>query len=646
MAHAFGLSLVASFATLRLSLHDRLPMIDKLLTAEHLAQDTDAAHIIKKQKKDADNTQLWLLFSGPEEDTDLVDDIWQTLQTAYFETVNQEDAYDRFEEALKIVNAQIGSGEVVKKEDFLRTHSLLLGLFVDGTLHISVSGNAEVYLLRRGKLTPISEGLSPKKPGGDVFVNIASGELENDDKVAFASQRLLRHATANQLSTMLGSGILEAKESLQDLLHMAQEDATFILFHARSTAGTLPLGMPDKPARSDFSFADKGGAMLQNGGRFVSDFFGKLRAGDQKPFLAFVLGILGLIVIVIFLSSLSNTSDQQNYDQYRALMTQVDSALQTAEEQEIIGNIEVANASLRKADRDLQQILESGLFRAEALAKLEEASVIRDRINNITRISTPRALANLKSRKNDVSARGVFAYDNEWYAFDDSALFRIILEGVENVIPFSGNAALTHGVPFKRQQTFIFSDENARIYEYDPSDASNGFTLAKTEDNTWEKFTAIETYAQYLYLLDPASSQIWKYEDRGDTFGPANGYVQEDYDLSNAISLAIDGFIFVYTSDGQLFKMLKGIQEEYELVGAPDGALDGVTKMYTNEELEHILFLNPGKSSVYIFFKGTNQATYDSQIALENVGTLQDMWAEAPKTLIVVDETKVYAVDF
>ncbi len=642
----FWVSLVSHFCFLVGFALDFTPgkMMKKILSAEHISQKKEKTEIIEKKRLEADKTEMWMIFSGPDGEKEFASTIWETIRTAYFETLSHEDPYDRFEEALKIVNAQIAENEIVADPDFFRLHSILIGLFAQQTLHITVAGNAEGYLIRKTTLTTISDGLSAKEGGGDIFVNIASGDIEEDDHVVFSTERLLRHATQHQLSEMLSTGIVEGKDAAEELLRLAGEDSTFVLFHAeKDTLEKLPLEK-EKEKRDGFKKAGNGVSFFKSIPDLFTSFFRKLRNGDQKPFLALVLGILGLIVIYIFISSLSGNTKVEEYDSYKNILNEVRDTLSTIEDQETMGEVDMANANLNKVDRDLEKILSSEYFRAEAAAYAEQASQIRDRINNITRISTPKEMANLKSRKNEVNAVGVFEYESEWYAFDANTLFRIVLDNVENVIPLSSEDLMTSGTPFLNKQKMVFSDAKGKIFEYDVADGQ--FSLAKTEDDNWKKSVEMQTYAKYLYLLSPEDSQIWKYERKTDNYGVAVPYFQEEYDISGALSFGIDGYVYVFTREGNLLKFLKGFQEEYEITGAPEDALAGVTQIYTDTELEYILMLNPSKSTVYVFFKGQNQAEYSRQVVFENVGTLKKMWAKAPQTLIVVDEAKVYQVDF
>src|SRR6185295_701343 len=120
-------------------------MIEKLLSAEHLTHTAARTHVLRQKKKEQGKTELVMLFSGPQGSEQLAETIWKTLETAYFETLSQEDAYDRFEEALRIVNLQLAAENELKNQDFLHEYAVLLALFAENELHVSVVGAAEAY---------------------------------------------------------------------------------------------------------------------------------------------------------------------------------------------------------------------------------------------------------------------------------------------------------------------------------------------------------------------------------------------------------------------------------------------------------------------------------------------------------------------
>ncbi|KKU79288.1 MAG: hypothetical protein UY05_C0034G0010, partial [Candidatus Peregrinibacteria bacterium GW2011_GWA2_47_7] len=130
------------------------------------------------------------------------------------------DAYERFEEALKQVNKTIETLKEEKVSRFIGNLNVAIGSIVDDTLYISVTGDAEVYLVRKKFVSVVSEGLS-EEAEGETFVNIANGGLEVTDRVLFSSSRLLRYITKAEMGKIFseeGINISDALAELQDFV--------------------------------------------------------------------------------------------------------------------------------------------------------------------------------------------------------------------------------------------------------------------------------------------------------------------------------------------------------------------------------------------------------------------------------------------
>ena len=90
-------------------------------------------------------------------------------------------------------------------------HMLVAILDKQHLLHVSHAGRAEVYLIRKGLASQITEYTSGKPI--PAFVHIASGQLEKRDAVILSTQRLLRTLTPAQLTQ-----VSQREQSALDML--------------------------------------------------------------------------------------------------------------------------------------------------------------------------------------------------------------------------------------------------------------------------------------------------------------------------------------------------------------------------------------------------------------------------------------------
>ncbi|MEK9152186.1 MAG: hypothetical protein AAB692_02375, partial [Patescibacteria group bacterium] len=137
-----------------------------------------------------------------------------------------------------------------------------------------------------------------------------------------------------------------------------------------------------------------------------------------------------------------------------------------------------------------------------------------------------------------------------------------------------------------------------------------------------------------LYLLDPARNRILRHAATASGYGRGTFYLKDGTDVSAAVSLAIDGSVFVLGRDGSVAKLTKGIKENFAVEPA-DPAVTAPRSVRTA----------PGQKDIYVFDAGEGRViAYDKAS-----GSLKAQYAaEALKNSedVAVDEAAgvIYAV--
>lgn len=153
------------------------------------------------------------------EGENIAEAITETFRKAFY-AENQPDNYTRFEEGLKAVN---NLARQLENEEGLVLKNVNIGItaLIGNDLYLSQSNDAEIYLIRKGYVSVISDGLSSgyTKAGEDLFKNISSGVLEDNDHVLISSGRVLRYISKNELGRhFYGQQLPEVIHNLRDEL--------------------------------------------------------------------------------------------------------------------------------------------------------------------------------------------------------------------------------------------------------------------------------------------------------------------------------------------------------------------------------------------------------------------------------------------
>jgi hypothetical protein len=116
---------------------------------------------------------------------------------------------------------------------------------------------------------------------------------------------------------------------------------------------------------------------------------------------------------------------------------------------------------------------------------------------------------------------------------------------------------------------------------------------------------AAQIYNSKFYLLNPKDSQIFKYDQVGNTLANQQNWLTEKIDLSTAVDLSIDGNVYALTSNGQMIKMLKGKQVNYNLT-AVDPIITQATKMFMSPDQKYVYILEPAQQRLVVYDKNGN----------------------------------------
>jgi hypothetical protein len=137
------------------------------------------------------------------------------------------------------------------------------------------------------------------------------------------------------------------------------------------------------------------------------------------------------------------------------------------------------------------------------------------------------------------------------------------------------------------------------IFEVSPS---GDLTQKVGSFGLWQNPKILGTFGANLYVLDPASQQIYKYLGV-EGYSAAQNYLQdESVSLTQAGDLAIDGKIWLISSTGEITSLLNGKAQVFALSGL-DQPLSSGARIFTAPELEFLYVLDRGNARLVIFDK-------------------------------------------
>ena len=158
-----------------------------------------------------------------------------------------------------------------------------------------------------------------------------------------------------------------------------------------------------------------------------------------------------------------------------------------------------------------------------------------------------------------------------------------------------------------------------------------------------ESVVDVGIYFGNVYFLVPSENQILKSVPVEDEYSvPKYWVTTENPPLTNAVAMAIDGFIYVLKTDGQVLKFEKGELVSDFLLKELDLPLADPRAIFTTVESEHLYILDAGNKRIVIIDKS---GFYQSQYVYEDIVDPTDLFVDEAKEIIyLLDGTKIFRI--
>lgn len=577
--------------------------------------------------------------------------IFNAMQDVYFENVDM-DPYHRFEATLKAINSILSHEKSKKESGYIGGLNMMISAIHNGILYLAQTGEAEAYLIRKRYVSIVSEGLTEEGENGDVFVNIATGTIEENDFVLFSSTRLLRYISKADLAgSIRRGGVAETLMEIKDVISsemLGRVGLTGITFlseeemeidenmaHSEIMLETREDILNESKVEEELEYSKsknkfKKKINLAKLGK-VKEKIGGIVSGKGESKQKVLMGLVGVIVILIvgILFVNSNNVEKSKLENLDKVLVSVQNKITEAETKMSVDK-EAAIAILDKAYSDSLEVLNSGYYRDKANLLLVQIEESRDKLDNVNRISNAAVLVNLKNKDANINPVGFVEVDSKVYVYTDHSIFEIVLDQVQDEMPIDSEETIIAATGFDDRDSIVFLTKSGKLLEY----REGTISFMDTVDGTFRKAVALDDWSNRIYMLDDETGQIWKYAYKGtkDQFDAAEEYVGGgDPALIGAKDLAIDSSVYVLGADSTLLKYYGGDNEELVIANAPFNNFDNAMNVYTSDKIDQVLVVDADNSKVFVFEKdlSTGRLDYIAQYLFDDVDSIRDVYMEA-----------------
>lgn len=360
------------------------------------------------------------------------------------------------------------------------------------------------------------------------------------------------------------------------------------------------------------------------------------RTMKKMPRVSQVLLATSASLLIIFVVGIgifsTNKAEQAKAAQFKSTLDEATAKYNSAVASLIYKNTTQANGLLKEAESLNGQVLGSKYFNADAAALQDKINQEKERVLHINDVQGITKLATLP----DASATTVAMITNGTSLLVAGTNNKVYSVGMKNgataevVKRFGGTGNITKLNYFEAQDDFLMLTDKSSVHQY----ITKAGVIEDFNTLDFGDITDITSYGtRYIYFLKPSENKIVRVTRTTAGLATQVSWIKESSaNIQKAISLAIDGSIYVLGSDGVIQKFLNGTHDDFTMPTLKT-PLSKPTKIVTNENLKNLYVLDPENKRIVILKK---TGAFVKELTAENFSTLKD---------IVVDEAKsvVYA---
>jgi len=336
----------------------------------------------------------------------------------------------------------------------------------------------------------------------------------------------------------------------------------------------------------------------------TTNWFNRLPRFSKIFFILFLVAI-SLFVVSLKLKSI-NTQKKEEANLYQQQINEILTTINYIDRDMVIEFEEGARGKLETAELLLAELPQNTKERrAKYLELKKEIDAQASQLKHVEEISDPIMVFNYGSLDPTVKLSGLSMIDDLVYSFnpDNNVIYQ--LDPADKTTKTIDKSTFKLGHLDKSlsydKNTILYLLANKQIAEFDI--AQNVIQLADISLSSQEKNIAdISTYFGNLYILSPEHNQIYKHQGTESGFGSAKAWVKTELDLSEAVSLAIDGEIFILTAEGQIYRLLKGEVQDFSIKGL-DPEFSNPTKIFTDTNTTNLYIVEPEQKRIVVLNK-------------------------------------------
>lgn len=263
-----------------------------------------------------------------------------------------------------------------------------------------------------------------------------------------------------------------------------------------------------------------------------------------------------------------------------------------------------------------------------------------EKISRVVRVDSPVELANLSSANPNAKTQSIVKTDGKLYIADSEQKNVYALDINSKSVSAIGNFAGGQIFPAENDGSIYYlTSNNISVLDTKTGNLSQMSLLFNSNFN---QIAAIKIYNNRLYTVDKKDNQIYRYSKVKNNFENGSKWNTDTADLANAVSMDIDGDLYLLKNNGEVDKFTKGKKQDFSLETV-EPVLNSAQKIFLSEELEYIYVLDPANKRLVVFNKS---GKFVIQYTSDKFGGLKDFAVdETAKKIYFLSDSTVFSID-
>lgn len=367
-----------------------------------------------------------------------------------------------------------------------------------------------------------------------------------------------------------------------------------------------------------------------------------LPKSSQRLFLVSVLLVFLLVNSTVWLGV--NQRRTAKLEAFNSAIVDATTKRDEAESSLIYRDENMARQLLIDAKNILEQAKPASEDQQNQVALLQrDITVQLNNLQHIIDIVEPIQIANFKNVDPEAQTAPFLVFSRGFLFTQNSGSKSIYRTNVNSRTISSITSALASsysiGIPSADGELLLYGGNVKPVRLTVGQDELREITLALPEGTIIDDIAA---FSGRLYILDRFNNEIYRLNRSNAGYDGATRWLRADnITLTDAVSLVVDGSVYLINQRGELLKLENGKSTDFK-VGAVDPALESPTKLRSPEGSPYLYVIDPPSKRVIVFNK---QGGLVQQYTSGQFTNLKDIAVdERDKKIYVLSDSVVYAI--